>query len=87
MVLSEMARKVTKDGQLILFKYNKDNNSYDVKFDGGNKRGWTILDSWSASVYLTVFNACSDENKAKLDRMPIKKALNVAFNIVSKRNV
>ena len=82
MVLSEMAQKVTTEGQFVMFKYNKKNGSYDVKFDGGNKRGWTILDSWSAQVYLKVWESCNEDNKKKLDNVSIEKALTFAFKFV-----
>ncbi len=83
MVLSEMAQKVVENRQFVMFKYNKKNTSYDVKFDEGNKRGWTILDSWSASVYLTVWKKCNEGNQRKLDNMPIERALTVAFKLIN----
>lgn len=82
MVLSEMAQKVMTEGQFVMFKYNKNKGSYDVKFDGGNKRGWTILDSWSASAYFTIWKNCNEANQRKLDNMPIEKALIVVFKLI-----
>lgn len=50
-------------------------NEYDAKpWPGGNKRGWTLLDAYSASAVTQVHEALNDTNKAKLEALPAELA-------------
>lgn len=49
---------------------------FDVKDSfTGKRRGWFYLDHFTASAVTQVYNAVSEENKAKLARLPLPKLL------------
>ena len=84
MKLSEICKLVVEENTMIYYKYNKSAKTYTVRVNGGNKRGWTLLDNFSASAVLTIWNHVNDENKAKLDSMSVEQALEIAFKIINK---
>lgn len=55
---------------------------YDAKPWEGNKRGWVLLDLFTASVVCRVYEAINEANKAKLDRLPVQKAVDVCYQLV-----
>jgi hypothetical protein len=57
---------------------------YDIKpAFTGKKKGWFYLDTFTASAIMAVYNAISDENKAKIHRIPITKLADFAFQNVA----
>lgn len=56
---------------------------YDVKAYEGSKKGWTVLDATTACMFTRVYNACNETNRAKLDRLPALKAINVCWRVCS----
>lgn len=56
---------------------------YQFKDWCGNKTNrWTLLDAQTAHVINTVYNAVNEENRAKFDRLPLEKAIAVAWKMV-----
>lgn len=76
----EAARIAANEG-CQLFRMRKDTpGEYDVKpYFTGRKSGWIALDSFSASAIVQVYDALSDENKAKFSKFPIYKMADIAF--------
>lgn len=80
----EVARKVVAEKQAHLFRERKDaTGQYDAKsYDGGSKRGWVILDGFTASAIVQVHDALNEQNRAKYAAMPIQKMAAVAFKLM-----
>jgi hypothetical protein len=77
----EVCQDVMNNG----FAYIRDTpnvrGSYDLKRTGKTK-GWVLLDAFSASAVVAVYNALSEENKTKITRIPILKLINFCFGQV-----
>ena len=74
----------TPSGHAILVRCReKDANNewqYDVKeLFSGRKKGWHILDSFSLSAIRAVYNAISDDSKAKFNRLSLPVLIDFAF--------
>ncbi len=84
MTALEVAQKVAAEKQAHLFRERKDApGQYDAKpYGGGSSRGWVILDSYSASAILAVYNALKPENQAKYAAMSLQKMAVVAFKML-----
>ena len=71
-----------------MFKLRKDcvkvkgsDYEYDVKpLFTGNKRGWVILDIYTVSAIMAVYNALTPENQAKINLLSIPKVANFALS-------
>ena len=56
---------------------------YDVKpLFTGNKRGWILLDLFSASALVAMHDALSLENREKLGRLCLSSQVKLAFRLV-----
>lgn len=77
---------VVEENSTVYYRYDKKKKTNIIKFEdnNGNKKGWTLLDSFSASSFLKVWNQANDENKDKLDSMDVEKAISIAFKIIGK---
>lgn len=80
----EVARLVLKEGaQLIRQKKEAPAHQYDAKpLFTGSKRGWIVVDSFSASALVAVYDALSEEKKAVFGNAPINRALTLAWKCV-----
>jgi hypothetical protein len=59
---------------------------YDAKpWPGGNKRGWVMLDSFTAGHIVAVANGLNPENLAKFSRYPLHVMAKVAFTVLGKQ--
>lgn len=79
----EVARETVTNG-CTLFRFRKGTEKspeYDCKPWNGNKRGWIILDSFSASAIVAVYDHLSPENQAKYQNLPIAKMAEIAFKL------
>lgn len=76
MTFPEVAQEVMKTKSMMLFRPRKgEPHQYDAKPYEGKKRGWAMLDTFTASAIVAVGNALSPENRAKMDTMnPLKLA-------------
>lgn len=79
----ELAQKVVAEKQAHLFRMRKGTvDQYDaVQYDHA-KRGWAILDGYSASAILVVFNALNEANREKFAALPLTKMAMVAFKLM-----
>jgi hypothetical protein len=56
---------------------------WDVKpAFGGNKRGWFYMDAQTANMLITVYNALSEENRAKFNRIPLNRLVDFGWKHV-----
>lgn len=87
MTISEVAQKAVTDGAQLV-RYRKDSvlsgvAEYDCKpMFTGSKRGWTAVDSFTASAIVAFFKAASDENQAKLNNLPLGKLVSFCWKVV-----
>lgn len=80
----EAARLVLKKGaQLLRPKKDAPGNQYDAKpLFTGKRRGWIILDSFSASALVAVHDALPEEKRAVFANAPVTRALTLAWRCV-----
>ena len=83
MTLYEVCSQVVNSGQFVMIRPNDGVDSYTIK-TSGSKKGWTVIDSWSASCYVTVYEAISADNRAKLIELPIMRQFDIAFKSLIK---
>lgn len=83
MTLYEACKKVVEGSSAVLIRPVKgEKDSYSVKAFEGNKRNWLLVDSWSASCYIKVYEAISDVTREKLiTNTPIKQ-FTIAFKVI-----
>jgi hypothetical protein len=88
MTAIEVCRQAKENGAQ-LFRFRKGTEQapeYDCKpWATGNKRGWVILDSFSASAIVAVHDNLSPDNQTKYNKLPISKMAEIAFKLL-KRN-
>lgn len=55
---------------------------YDFHFYGaGKKKGWTYLDTTSASVYLQIYQRMTERQRQALEAMSLQKAIALIWRI------
>jgi len=59
--------------------YDSEDCRFKADAYGRKPRGYMVFDMFTASAVNTVYNALNAENKAKLDSMPIMKAVGVCW--------
>lgn len=85
MTAIELARMVTTTRTAHLFRPKREGAlGYDAReyHVGGNKRGWVLLDLFSASAIVAVYDALNEANRARYATMPPQRAAVVAFKLV-----
>ena len=72
-----------KTAKLLRVKKDSENFEYDIKdmFSGNNKK-WFVLDLFSASAVISVFNAVKPELKEKMKTCSIEKLCHIAFKVM-----
>lgn len=80
----DVARKVVESKSLHLVRPRKNEpGEYDAKFCGeGNKRGWFMLDTFSASAIVAVHDNLNESNRAKFASLSLPKMAAVALKMV-----
>jgi len=58
---------------------------YDSKSftEGGNKKGWVYLDTFTASAVKQVYDQLNDQNKAKFTSLTLTKMIDVTWKLVN----
>lgn len=86
MTASEIVKQVTSEKGCTLIRYRKPLEKpyqYDVKGPFiGNKRGWVMVDLFTASAMLTVYNALNPEHQNKFDSIPFQKLVDFTWKNV-----
>jgi len=78
MTISDAARMTRDKATAHLVRYRSDSvqsgtAQYDVKEYGqGTKRGWVMLDIFTASAIVAVYDVLNDIGRAKLQNLPLK---------------
>ena len=85
MTFVEICQQASEVGLQIVRERKGEPNQYDAKpWPGGNKRGWFLLDTFTASAVNSVYNAISDTNKAKLNTLSHERIVDICFSLVGK---
>lgn len=84
MTALEVAQKVATRRQALLVRERKgEPGRYDAKdLADGSKRGWVILDGWTASAIVRVYEALNQDNKKAFAAMSLIKMANVALKLI-----
>ena len=79
----EVARLVVKDGCHVFRNRKGSPGEYDAKpYFTGSRRGWVVLDRYTASAIVKVHDALNDNNREKFASFPIQMMATVAFKLV-----
>jgi hypothetical protein len=83
MTITEIAKHVSVNGAVLIRP--RELGEYDMKpLFTGKKRGWMILDAFTASAITAVREALNDNpNAAKFDRIPLSKLLDFVWTHVA----
>ncbi len=89
MTISEIV-KGSKESGAVLIRYRAESHKetgtaqYDVKpLFTGKKKGWTIIDSFTASAMLAVYNALSPAMQVKFDNIPLGRLVEFTWKQVA----
>jgi len=84
MTLYEIAKRTLTEGAQ-KFRH-RGGNQYDCQLDcwTGNNKGWTLLDHFTGSVIVQIYEALSPENQVKYMNLPLMKLLDVTWKLVNR---
>lgn len=88
----DVARKVSSEHSAMLYRARKDGAGYDVKplycgtdgerpQGGGRSRGWILLDGFSASAIVAVYEVMNEAQRARYTALSILSMARVAFKV------
>ncbi len=88
MTISAITKQIVTDhGAQLIRVREKDaagNWQYDAKpLFTGKKKGWVILDSFTASAIQAIINALNEQNRAKIDRLSLPRLLDFTWKNVA----
>lgn len=90
MITSQIIKQIVDTKGCVLIRPRKEEHQkgsawqYDIKEPfQGNKKGWTLVDLFTASAMLKVFEALKDENKVKFDRLHINTLVDFTWKHIS----
>jgi hypothetical protein len=84
MTTIQLAMKVVEERQAHLFRYRQ--GQMQARPHGsGSKRGWTLLDLFTASAIVAVADAVNEKNRAKLDSLPPHRAGLICLELIRER--
>jgi len=84
MTTIQLAEKVTKEKQAHLWRY-REGALQARPYGAGSKRGWSLLDLWSAGAIVAVADAINEKNRAKLDSLPPHRAALICLELIRER--
>ena len=85
MTLYEVAKKATTEGTAQSFKH-REGVQYDCKDDHfqGNNKKWTLLDTFTASAIVQIYENISPENQARYINLPLGKFIDLTWKVAAK---
>ena len=90
MVTSQIIKQVVDTKGCVLIRPRKEDHvkgnpwQYDIKEPfQGNKKGWTLVDLFTASAMVKVYDTLKDENKGKFDRLHINTLVDFTWKHIS----
>lgn len=88
MTISEVIKKISDEGAQLIRPRDAiclkgEVIKYDVKpLFSGNKKGWVILDGFTASAMLVTYNALSEQNRKRYDAVPLSRLIDFTWKNV-----
>jgi len=89
MTISAIAKQAAENGA-VLIRYRANSHAetgtaeYDCKpIFTGSKRGWTMLDSFTASAMKAVYEKLKPEHQAKFDNIPLGRLVDFVWKQVA----
>lgn len=74
--------EIAKQGGAQLLRH-REGNQYDCKpMFTGNNHHWTLMDSFTGSAIVQIYEALQPENQVKYMSLPLPRMLNVTWKIV-----
>lgn len=86
MNIFEACQKASSEGALRIREQKDNASQVDCVELFPAKRGYTILDAFSANIVVQVFNALNDANKQKFLGISAIKAVKIALSLANKGN-
>jgi hypothetical protein len=85
MQVIDLARLVTAEKQAYLYKVVETGNYYTAKPYGvGGSKKWKMLDLFSASAIVAIYDNLNSDNRTKFITLPIEKMAKVALQLLAK---
>ena len=84
MNIYEVAKKAVNEGSAQKIRH-RGGNQYDCQ-EGiwtGNNRRWMLLDHFTASAIVQIYEALKPENQAKYVRLPLDRLLNITWKLAA----
>lgn len=87
MTIYQIAKRSVDTGTAQKIRH-REGNQYDcqVSMWTGNNRGWTLLDHYTASAVVQIYENLKPENQEKYINMPLLKLLDITWQLVSRKN-
>ena len=87
MTISAIAHMATQDGPQLIRVRERNAETKVIEYDckpmfTGSKRGWVMLDSFTASAIVAVHNALNDQQRPKLDTIRLPRLLDFVWKSV-----
>lgn len=87
MTISVIAQKTVTEGAQLIRVRERNPETKVIEYDckpifTGSKRGWTMLDSFTAGAIMAVYNALNETNRPKLDTIRLPRLLDFVWSHV-----
>ncbi len=86
----DVARKVASEKQAHVFRQREGHEpgqplEYDAKPWGSGRKGkgWTLLDGWTASTIVQVYDGANEANRAKLDGLTLTRLAAICLKVAN----
>ena len=85
MTIYEIAKKSVGEGMAQKLRH-RGGNQYDCQTDmwTGNNRHWVLLDHFTASAIVQIYENINPRNQEKYINLPLSKMLDVTWKLVAK---
>ena len=87
MNIYEVAKKSVNEGSFQKIRPTREKPyEYDLQPDHwqGNNRGWALIDTFTSSAIVQIYENIQPENQIKYVNMPLNKVLDITWSIAGK---
>ena len=84
MTIYEIAKKAVDEGSAQKFRHIR-GNQYDCQVGiwTGNNRHWVLLDHFTASAIVQIYENINPENQARFMNLPLNKIIDITWKLAS----
>lgn len=88
MTITQIARRVRDTHSACLIRYRSGEMGEAKEYDtrdlfGGNRRGWTVIDSMTAGAICAVYDGAREDLRPKLDTIPLRTLIDFCWRMVA----